>query len=60
MPRSTGSVIYLDTSVVFFVSGAPMEEEMMLLGSGKLDEVEKMVRSSVALAGSWCSLGLFS
>ena len=32
----------------------------MLLGSGVLVEVKKMVVSSAALAGSWCFLGLSS
>jgi hypothetical protein len=42
------------------VAGAPIEEEKVLLGSEILDVVERMVLSSVALAGSWYSLGLFS
>ena len=29
-------------------------EKKVLLESGMLDEVERMVLSSVALAGSWC------
>jgi len=32
----------------------------VLLESGMLDEVERMVLFSVALAGSWCFLGPFS
>jgi len=40
-------------------AGAPIEEEKVLLGSEILDEVEKMVLSSVVLPGSWCSLDLF-
>ena len=59
-PRSIGSVICSDTSAGASCVWGSDEEEKMLLGSGKLDEVEKMVLSSVALAGSWCSLGLFS
>jgi len=39
---------------------APIEEEKVLLGSGMLDEVERMVLSSIVLAGSSCSLDLFS
>jgi len=45
---------------VLLVSGAPIEKEMMLCGSGILDEVKRTVLSSGALAGSWCSLDLFS
>jgi len=46
--------------MVLLAFGALIEEEKVLLGSGKLDEVEKMVLSSIALARSWCSLDLFS
>jgi len=42
------------------VARAPIEEEKVLLGSGMLDEAERMVLSSVALVGYWCSLDLFS
>jgi len=39
--------------------GAPIKEEKVLVGSQILDEVERMVLSSVVLPGSWCSLDLF-
>ena len=35
-------------------------EKKVLLESGMLDEAERMVLSSVALAGSWYFLGPFS
>ena len=41
-------------------SGALIEEERVLLRSRILDDVERMVLSSVAFAGSWCSLDPFS
>jgi hypothetical protein len=41
-------------------SEALIEEERALHGSGMLDEVERMVLSSVTSAESWCSLDLFS
>jgi hypothetical protein len=67
VPKSVGSVICPDTSV-----GSPceeegtscdwgtIEEEKVLLGSGMLDEVERMVLSSVAFAGSLCFSDPFS
>jgi len=45
---------------MFLVSGFPVEKEMMLPGSVMLDEVERMVLSSGALAGSWCFWDPFS
>ena len=39
-------------------SGALIEEDKVLLGSEVLDEMEKMVLFSAALARSWCFLGL--
>ena len=73
VPRSTESAICSDTSVgascdwgtdrggkVLLVSGDPIEKERMLFGSGIPDEVEKMVLSSNASAGSWCFSDPFS
>jgi len=45
---------------VLLVSGAPMGKERKLFGSGILDEVEKMVLSSDASAGSWSFSDPFS
>jgi len=39
---------------------ALIEKEKVLLGSGMLDKVERMVLSSVALARSWCFSDPFS
>jgi len=46
--------------MALLASEALIEEERVLPGLGMLDEVERMVLSFVALAGSWCSLDLFS
>jgi len=45
---------------MFLVSGFLVEKEMMLPGSVILDEVERMVLSSGASAGSWCFWDPFS
>jgi len=45
---------------VLLVSGFPVGKEMMLPGSGILDEVERMVLFSDASAGSWCFWDTFS
>ena len=65
VPRSTGSAIYSDTSAgascswgtvegekMLLASGASIEKGKMLFGLGILDEVERMVLTSDALAGS--------
>jgi len=46
--------VLIEGEKVLLVFGAPIEKEGMLFGSGILDEVERMVLSCDALAGSWC------
>jgi len=52
--------VLIKGETVLLASRDLIEEVKVLLGSGMLDGVERMVLSSVTLAGSWCSLDLFS
>jgi len=52
--------VLVEEEKVLLVSGFPVGKEMMLPGSGILDEVERMVLSSGASAGFWCFWDPFS
>jgi hypothetical protein len=52
--------VLVEEENVLLVFWFPVEREMKLLGSGILDEVERMVLSSRASAGSWCFWDPFS
>jgi len=52
--------VLVEEEKVLLESRVPLEKEMMPLGSETLDEVERMVLSSGALAGSWYFWGPFS
>ena len=60
VPRSARSVICLETSAGASCVWVLVEKEIMLPGSGTLDEVEKMVLSCGASVGSWCFWDPFS
>jgi len=52
--------VLVEEEKVLLVSGLPVDREMMLPESVTLDEVEKMVLFSGALATSWCFWDPFS
>jgi len=52
--------VLIKGETVLLVSRALIEEVKVIPRSEMLDEMERMVLSSVALVGSWCSLDLFS
>jgi hypothetical protein len=47
--------VLIEGETVLLASGALIEEVKVIPGSGMLDEMERMVLSSVVLVGSWCS-----